>query len=281
MGLKERVVLPLTKKWIAGVNLDSALAESKKANFRGMGVVVNFLGEEIDDPAAADASAEEYLKLQQALSDEKLTGFAAVKLTQLGLRADSDGMRARLEKIAANAERLSQLLWIDMEGSEFTDRTMATYLDLRKRHPGVGVALQAYARRSQSDLKAILDAGGKVRLVKGAYRESPDFVYPSKGEVSKNFERLMEALFERGRGFAIATHDGALVDRAKALAKDSGAEFHFELLKGIRDDLKEELLGSGHKVYEYVPYGDRWWAYSKRRITEHPSNIWLLLRSLV
>ena len=91
----------------------------------------------------------------------------------------------------------------------------------------------------------------------------------------------MVTLFDRGNGFAIATHDAALVDRAKALAEKSHADFHFELLKGIRDDLKEELSNSGYKVYEYLPYGDRWWAYSKRRIKEHPSNIWLLLRSLI
>jgi proline dehydrogenase len=91
----------------------------------------------------------------------------------------------------------------------------------------------------------------------------------------------MVTLFQRGDGFAIATHDTALIDRAKALAESSHAHFHFELLKGIRDELKDELVGSGYKVAEYIPYGDRWWAYSKRRITEHPSNVWLLIRSLV
>ena len=281
MGLKEWVVLPLAKKWIAGVGLDAAVKDAKRANSRGVGVVVNFLGEEIKDPTAADASADEYLRLQQSISDNKIDGYVSVKLTQLGLGADDDVMRARLEKIAVNADRLSQVLWIDMEGSAFVDKTILTYLDVHKRHPKVGVALQAYTRRSESDLKVILDAGGTVRLVKGAYKEGPDFAFPTKAEVDMSFERLMVSLFERGSGFAIATHDGALVGRAKALAERSHAQFHFELLKGIRDDLKEELAKSGYRVYEYLPYGDRWWAYSKRRIAEHPSNIWLLLRSLV
>ena len=281
MGLKEWVVLPLAKRWIAGVDLDAAVEDAKKANSRGVGVVVNFLGEEIKDLAMADASLEEYLRLQRAIHDNKINGYVSVKLTQLGLGADDEGMRTRLEKVASNAERLSQLLWIDMEGSAFVDKTILTYLELHRKHPGVGVALQAYTRRSEADLKAILDAGGRVRLVKGAYRESSDYVYPTRAEVSKNFERLMTALFDRGSGFAIATHDSALVDRAKALSEAGRAEFHFELLKGIRDELKEELSRSGYKVYEYLPYGDRWWAYSKRRISEHPGNIWLLLRSLV
>ncbi len=281
MGLKERVVLPLAKRWIAGVTLDSAIADAKVANSRGLGVIVNFLGEEIKDPAEADAHAAEYLRLQQAISDAGVNGFASVKLTQLGLGSDEQGMNARLEKIASNAERLKQLLWVDMEGSGFTDVTVRTYLEAHRKHPGIGVALQAYTRRSESDLKAILDAGGKVRLVKGAYRESRDFVYPTREEVSANFARLMVMLFERGEGFAIATHDSKLVDRAKDLAASKHVEFRFELLKGIRDDLKGDLVKSGYKVSEYLPYGDRWWAYSKRRITEHPSNIWLLLRSLV
>lgn len=281
MGLKEWVVLPVAKKWIAGVALDTAVEDAKKANSRGIGVVVNFLGEEIRDPAAADASAEEYLRLQQGLYDNKINGYVSVKLTQLGLGTDDERMRARLEKIAANAERLSQLFWIDMEGSAFIERTIAVYLDVLKKHPAVGVALQSYTRRSEGDLKAILDAGGRVRLVKGAYRESPEVVYANRAEVNASFDRLMVTLFERGNGFAIATHDGVLVNRAKELAEKSSAEFHFELLKGIRDELKTELTKSGFKVYTYIPYGDRWWAYSKRRITEHPSNIWLLLRSLV
>ena len=281
MGLKEIVVLPVAKKWIAGPDLDSAIKDAKKANSRGIGVVANFLGEEIRDPAALDAQVDEYLTLQQALADNAIKGFVSVKLTQLGLGADEGETRGRLEKIAANAETLSQLLWIDMEGSAFTDRTVVTYLECHQRHPGVGVAIQSYARRSDADVKSILDAGGRIRLVKGAYREPPEFVLPTKDEIRKNFERLMVTLFERGDGFAIATHDSVLIDRAKALSESSHARFHFELLKGIRDDLKEELVASGYEVSEYLPYGGSWWAYSKRRITEHPSNIWLLLRSVV
>jgi proline dehydrogenase len=281
MGFKERVVLPLAKRWIAGVSMDSAIADAKKANGKGLGVIVNFLGEEIRDPTEADSHTEEYLKLQQAIADDGINGFASVKLTQLGLGSDDRGMEARLERIAVNSERLGQLLWVDMEGSRFTEATIRTYLSARKEHPGMGLALQAYTRRSESDLKAIIDAGGKVRLVKGAYRESSDFVYPTRKEVSESFAKLMGMLFERSEGFAIATHDSALVDKAKDLAGSRHVDFRFELLKGIRDELKADLVKSGYKVSEYLPYGDRWYAYSKRRITEHPSNIWLLLRSLV
>ena len=280
MGLKERVVLPLAKRWIAGAELDSAIADAKKANARGMGVVANFLGEEIKDPATADAHASEYLKLQQAMADDGIKGFASVKLTQLGLGSDGRGMQDRLERIVKNSERLGQLLWVDMEGSRFTESTVKEYLSAHERHRGLGVALQAYTRRSGGDLEAILGAGGRVRLVKGAYKESPDLVYPSRSEVRENYSKLLKELFDRGDGFAIGTHDSVLIDEAKKLAESSHAEFHFEMLKGIRDELKGELLKSGYSVSEYIPYGDRWYAYSKRRITVHPSNVWLLLRSL-
>ena len=168
-----------------------------------------------------------------------------------------------------------------MENSPVIDATMGVYLDALGRHPRMGVALQSYTRRSESDLKKILDAGGTVRLVKGAYREGRDFVYATRKEVDENFTKLLGILFERGDRFAVGTHDPKLIDRAKELAQSKHADFRFELLKGIRDDTKEELVKSGFRVSEYLPYGDRWYAYSKRRITEHPSNVWLLLRSLV
>jgi proline dehydrogenase len=281
MGLKEVLLLRLAKHWISGVDLDSALADAKKANSKGMGVVVNFLGEEIKDPAAAESHEGEYLRLQQRISEEGIRGFASVKLTQLGLGADDAGAADRLERITANSERFNQALWIDMEGSSVTERTLSMYLTSLSKHRNLGIVLQSYMRRSESDLPKLLDAGAKVRLVKGAYRESREVVYSSRKEVSASFSRLMGMLFDKGNGFAIATHDSALVEEARKLAESKHVDFEFEMLKGIRDELKGDLVKSGYRVSEYLPYGDRWFAYSKRRITEHPSNILLLLRSMV
>ncbi|MGD0318163.1 MAG: proline dehydrogenase family protein [Nitrososphaerales archaeon] len=281
MGLKEVLLLRLAKHWISGIDLDSALADAKKANSKGMGVVVNFLGEEITDPAIAESHAGEYLRLQQRISEEGIRGFASVKLTQLGLGADDAGAADRLERIAVNSEKFNQALWIDMEGSSVTEITLSMYLASLSKHKNLGIVLQSYMRRSESDLPKLLDAGAKVRLVKGAYRESPEVVYPSRKEVSASFSRLMGMLFDRGNGFAIATHDSVLVEEARKLAESKHVDFEFEMLKGIRDELKGDLVKSGYLVSEYLPYGDRWFAYSKRRITEHPSNILLLLRSMV
>jgi len=281
MGLKAVLLLRLAKHWISGIDLDAARADAKKANSKGMGVVVNFLGEEITDPAIAESHAGEYLRLQQRISEEGIRGFASVKLTQLGLGADDAGAADRLERITANSERFNQALWIDMEGSSVTERTLSMYLTSLSKHRNLGIVLQSYMRRSESDLPKLLDAGAKVRLVKGAYRESREVVYSSRKEVSASFSRLMGMLFDKGNGFAIATHDSALVEEARKLAESKHVDFEFEMLKGIRDELKGDLVKSGYLVSEYLPYGDRWFAYSKRRITEHPSNILLLLRSMV
>jgi proline dehydrogenase len=281
MGLKELLILRVARRWIAGADLDSAVKDALAANKRGIGVVMNFLGEEIRDPTAVDTQVEEYLKLQAALASNGIRGFASVKLTQLGLGADDEGAVRRLEKIATNADNLGQDSFIDMESSAVTGKTISIYLDAHSRHPRMGMALQAYMRRSGSDLKTLLDNGARIRLVKGAYKEPHDIVYPSRNEISQNFTELMQALFERGENFAIATHDSSLVDAAKKMAESKHAEFRFEMLKGIRNELKDELVQSGYKVSEYLPYGDKWFAYCWRRMTEHPSNVWLLLRSLI
>ncbi len=281
MGLQETLLLRVARRWIAGVNIDSAVKDALDANKRGIGAVVNFLGEEIKDSATADAQVDEYLRLQGALASSKVNGFASLKLTQLGLGSDDAGAVQRLSRITENARMLDQRLFIDMESSAFTEKTIAIYNEAHAKYPKLGLAFQSYLKRSASDLRGLLDGGAHIRLVKGAYREPGDVVYSSRRDISMNFSALMAALFERGDDFAIATHDSNLVGEARRLAESKHVDFRFEMLKGIRNELKDELVASGYKVFEYLPYGDKWMAYSRRRMTEHPSNLWLLLRSLV
>lgn len=281
MGLKELLLLRIARRWISGVDLESAIKDARRANSRGMGAILNYLGEEITDQSVADAHLNQYLNLQRAIHSNGIRGCASVKLTQFGLDGDESRAAERLERCAANAEGLGQPLWIDMEGSRYTSKTIELYLEALERHRALGVAIQAYMRRSGEDLTRILDKGGRVRLVKGAYREAPDVVFKSRSAISENYTKLMSVLFERGDNFAIATHDSSLVAKAKKLAESSHASFEFEMLKGIRNELKEELVSSGYRVSEYLPYGELWYPYSKRRLSEHPSNFVLLLRSLL
>lgn len=281
MGLRQDLVFRVAKRWIAGKDMRSGLEAAAEANGAGYAALLNFLGEDVTDAGLADKETGEYAGLQKAIAAAAIKGSVSVKPTQVGLLFDEDLVSQRLEALASSAAALGQELWLDMESSRFTTSTIDLYTDLLKRHDNVGIALQAYMRRSGEDLSRLMDAGARVRLVKGAYREDPAVVYGSRNEVRESYSRLMKVLFERGKHFTIATHDSVLVDEAKGLAGDRRSDFSFAMLRGIRDGLKAELAADGYSVVEYIPYGDDWYAYSIRRMREHPSNVWLLIRSML
>jgi proline dehydrogenase len=270
------------KRWIAGKDMETALAKAKEANAKGLGTILNYLGEDVKDPRVAESHHQEYVKLQRAIEAAGIDGCVSVKLTQFGLGILEDS--AVVEKatlLAEEAQAMRRMLWIDMEGSNLTTRTLEIYSNLFKAHKNVGIALQAYLRRSEADLHDLMDVGAKVRLVKGAYREPSEVAFRSRGQVTENFIKLLRILFERGDGFAVGTHDSSPIEEAERLhGFNPDKKFEFEMLRGIRDDLKLKLAKAGHRVVDYMPYGEEWYPYSIRRIKEHPSNIWLLLRSI-
>ncbi len=280
MGLKQDLLFKVARRWISGKNIDEAIESARAANKRGMGAILNYLGEDVTDRSVGERHLEEYLSLQRLISENRLGGCVSIKLTQFGLNADENLARERAARVADQASKLNQFLWLDMESSKVTETTIRIYSEILEKHKNAGVALQAYLRRSQNDLRRLIERGAKVRLVKGAYREPSDLAYTSRDDVRKNYSRLMNLLFETGNNFAVGTHDSVLIDEAKALASSHRVNFEFEMLKGIRDGLKPELIASGYRVVEYIPYGEEWYNYSMRRMREHPSNIWLLLRSL-
>jgi len=282
LGILQDLTYGAAKRWIAGKDMETALAKAKEANAKGLGIILNYLGEDVTDPAVAESHFEEYVKLQRAIGSSGIDGCVSVKLTQFGLGVLDDAVvLEKAQQLVEEAGDTGRMLWIDMEGSSVTTRTLQIYSKLLEGHKNVGVALQAYLRRSEDDLKSLMDIGGKVRLVKGAYREPPGVAFRSRQEVTENYLKLMRTLFQRGQGFAVATHDSRPIEEAERLHESSpGTKFEFEMLRGIRDDLKLKLAGAGHRVVDYMPYGQEWYPYSVRRIKEHPSNIWLLLRSL-
>lgn len=281
MVLWERLLYRLARKWIAGKTMLEALSAAKATNEKGMGAILNYLGEEINDRSVAESHFKEYLELQNKIAGERVNGFVSVKLTQLGLTLDSNETVERLERLAINAERLGQLLYVDMEGYEYFNKTIEVFCIVQERHNNIGIAYQSYLRRGEEQFKKLLEKGAMIRLVKGAYRESNEIIYGSKDEIRKNYLKLMKILFESANNFAIATHDSLLINEARKLAERYNPKFHFEFLRGIRDDLKVELVKLGYGVFDYIPYGEEWYHYSMRRISEHPSNIILLLRSLL
>jgi len=275
----ERLLFRVAKKWVAGYSVDKAVAAALDSNSRGMSAILNFLGEYSIDSKAVDQTVAEYASLMDLMHARKIRGSVSVKPTQLGLAISFNACLQNFVKLAAKAKKLGQFLWIDMESIKFTEDTIRIYLEVCKQHNMTGVAIQSYLRRSASDILHIVEHGGKVRLVKGAYHEPEQHAFSTKEEVDANYIKLMKILFDSETYFAIATHDSNIIEKAIELGKN--AKFEFQLLMGIRNELKRDLVAKNFEVAEYIPYGNQWLPYSVRRIRERKRNLLLLARSLI
>lgn len=280
-NLWSSLLFRIAKHWIAGETYEDAMARAEQSNAKKVRGIINLLGEEITSREGTTAAKEEYLRILKAIHSHRIQSCISIKPTQLGLGIDRSLFSDNLAEILSNAKSLGNFVWADMEGSPYTAQTVESYLELRKKFDNVGIAIQAYMKRSEDDVDRILDSGGAIRLCKGAYDESPRIAYKRKKEINDNFSRMMRMMFERGRGFAVATHDEKLIEEASRLGNVHHADFEFEMLMGIRDKKKLELVERGYRVSEYIPFGKSWWAYSVRRIREHKRNIFLLARSLM
>jgi proline dehydrogenase len=279
-SLMERLLFRVAKRWVAGYNAHEAIEAAVDTNMHGMSAILNFLGEDIIDAKLVDMTVNEYLLLMGLMNARKVYGCVSVKPTQLGLTIDYNMCLQNFSRLAAKARELGQFIWLDMESVKSTEDTIAIYLDLCKQYDMIGVAIQSYLRRSASDLLHIIECGGKVRLVKGAYHEAEEHVFVTEKEIDANYSKLMKMLFESNNYFAIATHNSNLIEEAISISKNN-TKFEFQMLKGIRDELKLELVTKGFVVSEYIPYGSQWLPYSVRRIMERKRNLLLLTRSLI
>jgi len=278
--LAERLFYRIAKRWIAGYTIEDAVKAAHDANNRNLSVILNRLGEHTPDRKLIQEYTEEYLRLIDVIHAEKIQGTISVKPSQVGLALDAPLFKNLILRILDRAEDEGLFLWIDMENSPYTDATVETYRELLQSHKSVGMCLQANMKRTENDLKDLLGRGGKLRLVKGAYPETSGVAFKRRSEVDANYVQLMTILFQQDNFFAIGTHDDKLINTAKQLSRDHKADFEFQLLKGIRDDLKPDLIKDGFRVSEYIPYGPEWYNYSKRRLRERKRNILLFVRSV-
>jgi len=280
-NLWQGLLFQIAKHWIAGESYEEALSVAEDANANKVMAIINLLGEEVTVKQDVTAITAEYVEVLKSLVARKIRGCISVKPTQLGLIIDKKLYEENMNIILSTAKSLNTFVWIDMEGSSVTSDTVDSYIEFLKKFDNVGIAIQAYLKRSKEDVQRILDARGVIRLVKGAYRESSSIAFKNKTQINESFSALMSPMFERGTRFAIATHHERLIEEAAELSKTHPVDFEFEMLMGIRDAKKLELAQRGFQVSEYIPYGKGWWAYSVRRIQEHKSNIFLLARSLI
>ncbi len=280
-GLMEKFLFRIAKQWIAGNTMEQALESVGFANKNNMYAIINKLGEHVSSKDQIDSTTSEYLTLVSNLHELKIEGGVSVKPTQIGLSKSDSECANNFKKIIGRASSSQAFVWIDMESSEFTDNTIRIYQDLFDKYERLGIALQANLKRTEQDLEGLLKKGAKIRLVKGAYKENRKVAFLTRKEVDENYEKLMKTLFTKGNEFGIATHDSRLIEHAIELAKSHEKKFEFQMLKGIRDELKPLLIKRGFSVAEYIPYGTNWLPYSLRRLRERKRNILLLGSSFI
>ena len=285
--LLERLLFKVSKRWIAGYSNNDAMIEAKKSNHNGMSAILNYLGEGYVEKSQIDRSVTEYITLLDLLKSKDVSGSISVKPTQIGLSVGYDKCLENFRKISEKAKQSGHFMWIDIESSNFVEETLSIYLEILRKNRDTGVAIQSYLKRSHSDLLHLMEQSANIRIVKGAYSEEKDNAYQSNNEINHNFSTLMKLVLEEtafGGIVAIATHDSKLIQEALVLSR-KGSErmknLQFQLLKGIRDELKLELVSNGYLVLEYIPYGEKWLQYSIRRIKERKRNVFLLARSLI
>jgi len=277
MGLISR----FARQWVAGETMADAVRVAREANARGIDALVNHLGEHYREKAPVEATTREYLNLLAAMRAEGIRGELSLKPTQFGVLIDRGYALSEMLPVLEATKSMARVLWLDMESANTTDDTIWICEQLLARYDRVGICLQANLKRTAEDLDRLIRDGARVRLVKGAYKETPDIAYRTRSEIDRAYLAHLETLFARGRHFAVASHDGQMIDRALALATAQPTPFEFAMLQGVRDPLKIELVRAGHRVAEYIPYGPNWLPYFTRRLRERPRNVITMVRSFV
>ena len=272
----EKVLFKVAKQWIAGDTIDDALSAAKDAYKNRRHAIINKLGEYHTSKIQIRKTISEYQVIANSFRKWKIRGAISVKPTQIGLSISQKECYRNLEKIISSARLAHVFVWIDMESAEHTDEIIELYQSFFSKYERLGLALQANLKRTENDLKDLIQTGAKVRLVKGAYSESSKIAYKTKDQVDKNYVKLMKKLFEDGNEFGIATHDSKMIQKAINFSKNYHKKFEFQMLKGIRDEIKNDLTKKKFVVSDYIPYGTNWLQYSFRRIKERKRNILLL-----
>jgi len=273
----------LSTRFVAGETLEQALEVCRRLNGEGITVTLDHLGESVSNLDEAAAARDVYIRTLNGIHASGIRGNVSLKLTQFGMDCSYEQCFANVEQLVQRAHELKDFVRVDMESSEYTDRTLQLVSDLHSRFPAVGVVIQAYLYRSKQDVERLCGQNIRVRLCKGAYLEPANVAFPQKAQVDANFVELMKLLLDRGEYPAIATHDPKMIDATKAYAAARGVSrdgFEFQMLYGIRRDLQRQLVAEGYRLRLYVPFGRAWYPYYMRRLAERPANVFFMVRNL-
>jgi proline dehydrogenase len=275
-------------KFMPGEQIEDALEAAEQFRPLGIGILLTHLGENLESLDQATAVAAHYHDALDKVMARGLDGEVSVKPTQLGLDLDADATLRHLQSLATHAAEAGGSLWLDMEGSAYTDATIDLYRHLKADHAGVGICLQSYLRRTPADVNALLPLQPQIRLVKGAYDEPASIAFRRKADVDAAFQSLCVLMLPHaGAGelrLGLGTHDTRLVERVADYARGAGIAldaFEVQMLYGIRMDEQRRLAGEGYRVRDLISYGDAWYAWYMRRLAERPANMWFALRQVI
>jgi proline dehydrogenase len=270
-----------------GEQIEDALEAAEQFRPQGIGILLTQLGENLTHLDQAQAVADHYHDVLRKIMARGMDAEISVKPTQLGLDLDPDVTLDHLRSLAAAAAEAKGTVWLDMEGSAYTDRTLDLYRRLKAEHPNVGICLQSYLRRTPADIESLMPLRPAIRLVKGAYDEAATIALRKKADVDAAYEEQAKSMLAAaGAGtlrLGLGTHDTRIVERVAQAAREAGIAidaFEVQMLYGIRMDEQRRLAAAGHKVRDLISYGDAWYAWYLRRLAERPANIWFALRQV-
>ena len=273
---------PIASNFVAGTTPATALDHAAETNRDDVAVILNLLGEHYHDRADADGDADAYVSLAADLAASDVDGCISVKPSQIGLGVSDDAFRENLARIVNEATDAGVFVWIDMEDHETTDVTLDAFeRHARETDGDVGVCIQANLKRTSDDVARLADLPGKVRLVKGAYDPPKEIAYKEKAKVDEMYREYLTYMFENFEGgIAVGSHDPAMIDLAKELHEEHGTDFEIQMLTGVRESAQFDLADE-YEVYQYIPYGSKWFSYFYRRIRERKQNALFALRAVV
>jgi proline dehydrogenase len=271
----------VVERFVSGEELEDGLNAVKRVNAEGAIATLDHLGEEVSEPSEAVAATEVYLRALDLIKENGADTNVSVKPTQVGLKIDKGLCEDNFARIIEKAKKYDNFVRMDMEGSDCTQDTLDVFKNLRKRFDNVGIVIQSYLYRSEQDVAEVLRLGSRIRLCKGAYKEPKEIAFPKIREVDESFVILMQKMLKSGIYHGIATHDEKLIEETKKFAQKNNPkeDFEFQLLYGIRTELRHQLVKDGYNVRVYIPFGRQWYPYFMRRLAERPANLFFFLKN--
>jgi len=274
----------LARRFVAGKSFEETIPKIEEFNKKGIKVTLDLLGENVKEKTTADETVKIYKRLLSKIEQAGLKSTISIKLTMLGMDIDEEYCRNNLFNLLDLAKELNSFVRIDMEGSDYTQRTIDIFKDaFQKYEKHVGIVLQAYLHRTKKDIDELSELGADVRLCKGAYKEPELIALQNMADIRKAFKNYTKVLLDKTNYPRIATHDDELVNWVKdytqqhAISKD---RFEFQMLYGLRHKTMEDLSNNGYNTRIYVPFGTMWFPYFKRRLMERKENIFFILKTL-